>query len=99
MEYRAVKTESGVSLFERGPFPEGTNNIGEFLGIVETLMLLHAEKDVSPVYSDSRNAIAWVAVKGMQAQLVRNTRKLRSCFSGSGRRNDGCAQIRTGTRF
>src|SRR4051794_5583625 len=30
LEYRGARTETGEILFERGPFPEGTNNIGEF---------------------------------------------------------------------
>jgi len=74
MEYRAVKTENGELLFARGPFPEGTNNIGEFLGIVETLELLKKAGDTLPVYSDSRNAIAWVAAKQCKTQLVKNAR-------------------------
>lgn len=74
MEYRAVKTENGELLFARGPFPEGTNNIGEFLGIVETLELLNKAKDSSPVYSDSRNALAWVAAKKCKTQLEPNAR-------------------------
>lgn len=69
LEYRSVKTETGEIIFARGPFPEGTNNIGEFLGIVETLMLLHTRGDGSPVYSDSRNAIGWVAAKKCKTQL------------------------------
>ncbi len=74
MEYRAVKTETGEILFARGPFPEGTNNIGEFLGIVETLMLLRAQNDVSPIYSDSENALSWVKQKKCKTQLTRNKR-------------------------
>lgn len=74
MEYRAVKTESGELLFARGPFPEGTNNIGEFLGIVETLELLKQKNDSAPVYSDSHNAIAWVAAKRCKTQLEPNAR-------------------------
>lgn len=74
LEYRAMKTESGEIIFARGPFPEGTNNIGEFLGIVETLMLLREQNDASPIYSDSRNAIAWVEVKRCKTQLPKNSR-------------------------
>ena len=74
MEYRAVKTESGEALFARGPFPEGTNNIGEFLGIVETLEILMRKNDSAPVYSDSRNAIAWVVAKRCKTQLEKNAR-------------------------
>lgn len=74
MEYRAVKTETGEILFERGPFPEGTNNIGEFLAIVETLQVLREANDASPIYSDSRNALAWVKAKRCKTQLQRNHR-------------------------
>lgn len=74
LEYRAVNTETGATLFERGPFPEGTNNIGEFLGIVEALMLLHARRDPAPIYSDSRNALAWVQAKQCKTQLSRSKR-------------------------
>lgn len=74
MEYRSVKTETGEVLFARGPFFEGTNNIGEFLGIVETLMVLREQNDASPVYSDSRNALAWVQAKQCKTQLLPNPR-------------------------
>lgn len=74
LEYRAVKTETGEILFARGPFPEGTNNIGEFLALVETLIILRERNDASPIYSDSRNAINWVRVKKCKTQLLPNTR-------------------------
>ena len=74
LEYRAVKTETGEILFARGPFPEGTNNIGEFLALVETLIILRERNDASPVYSDSRNAINWVRGKKCKTQLLPNTR-------------------------
>lgn len=74
MEYRAADTETGKILFERGPFPEGTNNIGEFLGLVETLMLLRKRKETSPIYSDSRTALAWVAAKQCKTHLIPNER-------------------------
>ena len=34
MEYRGVDTKTKKQLFIQGPFDEGTNNIGEFLAIV-----------------------------------------------------------------
>ncbi len=74
LEYRAVKTETGEILFARGPFPEGTNNIGEFLAIVETLRILRAQNDASPIYSDSRNAMNWVKAKKCKTQLTVNAR-------------------------
>lgn len=60
LEYRGVDTESGRPLFRAGPFREGTNNVGEFLGIVEALRWLVKHGHDWPVYSDSENAISWV---------------------------------------
>ena len=40
LEYRGVDTESRRRLFRAGPFAEGTNNVGEFLAIVEALRWL-----------------------------------------------------------
>ncbi len=39
LEYRGVFTESGDQIFHYGPFPDGTNNVGEFLAIVHALDL------------------------------------------------------------
>ena len=74
LEYRCVNIETGEVLFARGPFPQGTNNIGEFLGIVETLRILRAQNDASPVYSDSENALSWVKQKKCKTQLAPNAR-------------------------
>lgn len=59
MEYRGVDTATEEQLFIR-KFPEGTNNIGEFLGIVHALALLVKTNDPKPIYSDSRIALNWV---------------------------------------
>ena len=37
LEYRGVFTESAEEIFRVGPFPDGTNNVGEFLAIVHAL--------------------------------------------------------------
>jgi len=60
VEYRAVDLESGRELFRCGPYPNGTNNIGEFLAIVRSLSWLDKHGLEMPVYSDSETAIAWV---------------------------------------
>lgn len=60
MEYRGVDTESGKEIFRAGPYPDGTNNVGEFLAIVHALTWLVKHDREMPVYSDSENAIAWV---------------------------------------
>jgi ribonuclease HI len=60
MEYRGVETGSGREIFRAGPFPDGTNNVGEFLAIVHALTWQAKHKKQLPIYSDSENAIAWV---------------------------------------
>jgi len=60
LEYRGVETDSGKEIFRVGPFPDGTNNVGEFLAIVHALAWLVKHKKQLPIYSDSENAISWV---------------------------------------
>jgi len=60
LEYRGVYTESQEEIFRFGPFPDGTNNVGEFLAIVHALTWLAKHDKQLPVYSDSENGIAWV---------------------------------------
>ena len=74
LEYRCVHTGTGEQIFHQGPFPNGTNNIGEFLAIVEALQLLQQRASRLPLYSDSANAILWVKVKKCRTNLARNSR-------------------------
>ena len=60
LEYRGVLTENGEQVFHAGPFPDGTNNVGEFLAIVLAMDWLITKKLDWPIYSDSANAIAWI---------------------------------------
>ena len=60
MEYRGLFLESGEEFFRIGPFPDGTNNVGEFLAIVHALTWLMKHEQQMPIYSDSQNAISWV---------------------------------------
>jgi len=60
LEYRGVDLESGKEIFRIGPFPDGTNNVGEFLAIVHALTWLIKHEKQMPIYSDSQNAISWV---------------------------------------
>lgn len=74
LEYRCVNTATGAEIFARGPFVEGTNNIGEFLAIVEALMLCRRQGLSIPIYSDSDTARAWVRAKKCNTQLARSER-------------------------
>ena len=60
-EYQGVEIESGINLFHQGPFPDGTNNIGEFLAIVHALALMKScNQPDRTIYSDSRIAMGWI---------------------------------------
>ncbi len=64
MEYRGVSTNNKEPLFRKGPFENGTNNIGEFLALVHGIALLKGKKeDKLPIYSDSKIAMSWVRQK------------------------------------
>ena len=73
MEYRGVCLRTGVQLFHFGPV-YGTNNIGEFLAIVHALALLQQAGNNCPIYSDSRNAMKWVATKQCRTTLPVNAK-------------------------
>jgi ribonuclease HI len=72
LEYRGVHTATGQQLFHTGPLKNGTNNLGEFLAIVDALKLLQAQGKNSPVYSDSKNALMWVKEQYIGSKLPRN---------------------------
>lgn len=69
MEYRGVYVQTGQEIFRMGPFPEGTNNIGEFLAIVHGLSLLKQKRLNIPLYSDSKIAMGWIVQKKCKTKL------------------------------
>ena len=60
MEFRGVIADTGMEVFHRGPFEQGTNNIGEFLAIVLGLAWLKQNNLPWVIYTDSRTALAWL---------------------------------------
>ena len=74
MEYRGVDTKTKKQLFIQGPFPEGTNNIGEFLAIVHGLAFLKNNNSQRILYTDSKIAMGWVKKKTCNTKLVRNSK-------------------------
>ncbi|CAH8287583.1 ribonuclease HI [Mariniflexile fucanivorans] len=72
MEYRGVDTKTKKQLFIQGPFPEGTNNIGEFLALVHGLALLKKNNSDRILYTDSKTAMSWVKKKSCNTKLERN---------------------------
>ncbi|GGA21322.1 ribonuclease H [Paenibacillus physcomitrellae] len=73
VEYKGVDTATGEVIFDVGPIPNGTNNIGEFLAIVHALALIKQTGSNKVVYSDSVNAINWVKKKQVATTLPRNS--------------------------
>lgn len=78
MEYRGVWVKDGVEAFREGPFKQGTNNIGEFLAIVQGLSYLNKHKMPHVrIYTDSRTAIKWVKIKRANTKLTLNASNAR----------------------
>lgn len=72
LEYRGVDLATGSVLFHRGPYPDATTNIGEFLALVEGAKILYKSKQAKTLYSDSRIAI-WRLAKGTcRTQLTKS---------------------------
>ena len=73
MEYRGVYLLTGQEIFHFGPV-YGTNNIGEFLAIVHALALMKQKGICMTIYSDSRNALAWVKQKKCKTKLEHSSK-------------------------
>lgn len=75
LEYQCVNTETGEQIFASKLYPVGTNNLGEFLAIVDGLRYLKSIGDTTtPIYSDSVSAIAWVRSRRVKSNLYRNAK-------------------------
>jgi len=75
MEYRGVRTGDGLQLFHKGPFEQGTNNVGEFLALVHGLAYLkQIGKEDIIIYTDSKTAMAWVRNKKAKTTLKKTAK-------------------------
>ncbi len=74
VEYQGVHTTTRQIIFKMGPFTDGTNNIGEFLALVHALALLKQQGKNTPIYSDSRTAMAWVRNKKHNSKHPRSAK-------------------------
>ncbi len=74
MEYRGVRVIDGAELFRVGAAGDyiGTNNIAEYLAIIHVAALLKKRGDfVTPIYTDSKNTLAWLRRGGSKTTLAR----------------------------
>lgn len=74
LEFRAVAVPSGekhmaVEVFHRGPYQQGTNNVGEFLALVLGLAYLKKYNLPWTLYTDSVTAIAWVRARKCKSKV------------------------------
>ena len=76
MEFRAVVADTGTEVFRRGPFAQGTNNIGEFLALVLGLAYLQKYKLPWAIYTDSVTAMAWVRQRKCKSKLSYNEKNM-----------------------
>lgn len=74
MEYQGVHTHTKQQIFYQGPFEDGTNNIGEFLALVHALALFKRHNQNTPIYTDSKTAMAWVRNKKVKTTLKKNAK-------------------------
>jgi len=74
MEYQGVNTYDKTLWFHKGPYPNATVNIGEFLALVHGLALLKQQNSDIPIYSDSRTAMSWVRRKKANTKLARTAK-------------------------
>ncbi len=74
VEYQGVYADTQEIAFRQGPFPDGTNNVGEFLAIVHGLAHLKKTGSRYPLYSDSLVAIGWVKAGRTKTTLRRTAR-------------------------
>jgi ribonuclease HI len=74
LEFRGVVADTGTEVFRRGPFMQGTNNIGEFLALVLGLAYLKKYNLPWTLYTDSVTALAWVRQKQCKSKLEWNAR-------------------------
>ena len=72
MEYRGVDLKTKSELFRKGPFENGTNNIGEFLALVHGIAFLKKNEIALPIYSDSKIAINWIKEKKCNTNLLQD---------------------------
>jgi len=74
VEWRVVILPENETVLRKGPFLNGSNNIGEFLALVDAIRY-RAEKHLQmPIYTDSVTALAWLRAKKCKTTLpIRET--------------------------
>jgi ribonuclease HI len=78
VEYQGVMVGTGETVFRIGPLAGGSNNIGEYLAIIHAAALLKQRGDFNtPIYSDSRTALAWLRAGHSRTTIQPNANNTR----------------------
>jgi ribonuclease HI len=73
MEYRCTYTKNKEVIFDSEKYEMGTNNIGEFLGLVDAMKYLKDKNELDRIiFTDSITALSWVKNKAIKTTLEKN---------------------------
>jgi ribonuclease HI len=72
MEYRVVLLPENQIIYNSPKYALGTNNIGEFLAIVQALRHCQQHGLALPIYSDSITGLAWLRKKTCASELSKS---------------------------
>lgn len=74
VEYRGVDIDTGAQLFHVGPLQGGSNNMGEFLGLVHAIAWLQQRGlGSTAIYTDSRTGLAWLRKRQIKTTIAPTT--------------------------
>ena len=68
VQYRGVNLDTQEEIFCSTKMDGGTNNIGEFLAVVQAMQYLFSWKQTGEIYTDSRTALSWIRNGEMNTQ-------------------------------
>ena len=75
MEYRCTYTKNKEIIFESKKYEIGTNNIGEFLALVDAMKYLKEKNELNRIiFTDSVTAMSWVKNKAIKTSLEKNSK-------------------------
>lgn len=69
VEWRVVLFPGNKTVLKKGPFNYGSNNIGEFLALVDAIEFRQNQDLEMSIYTDSITALAWVRDKRCKTTL------------------------------
>lgn len=78
VEWRVVKMPERKIILKKGPYHYGSNNIGEFLALVDAIRYRQDHTLDLAIYSDSITALAWVRNKKCKTTIdvAKNNKQL-----------------------